>query len=59
MYKWSFRGEEVEGSDRISLSGRKLNIVRVVFADTGMYTCFVKNRAGNATQFHNLTVFGE
>ena len=59
QYNWTFRGKEVKESDRISFTGGKLNIVKVGFSDAGMYTCFVENRAGNATQFHELIVFGE
>ena len=59
QYNWTFQGQEVKESARISFTGGKLNIVEVGFSDAGMYTCFVENRAGNATQFLELIVFGE
>ena len=57
-YNWTFKGEEVKEND-ISLTPGKLDISGVSFSDAGMYTCIGTNKAGSATQYHNLTVFGK
>ena len=58
-YVWSFNGNAVKESGRRVLQNGSLLIMRAQFSDAGSYVCTASNLAGNASQQHNLTVFGE
>lgn len=58
-YIWRHDGVILSESDRVDFDSGLLRITNTRFSDSGSYSCFAKNKAGNATQIHNLTIFGK